>query len=192
MKFIFTMLVVTLVLTAIGGIFYGGYLGLVYLWQIYAGLGEVIRIILLSAMATVMLAAFVIAGAIKTARSMAQMMQLKEPKLRLYQSLIEVYIPVFKASTQPSHQALRDSLDALWTDLQILSTSRVLDCHTRLEAAIYDRQPSKQIEELFQKLIKAIRRDLGHGTHYDETKLKILLNSAASDDGGRSSPGVSI
>jgi hypothetical protein len=173
MKSLFTFIGVLIVLAAIGALCYGGYLGLVYLWQVYAGLEELVRIVLLSAMAVVLLSAFIIAGAIKASGQTARKSQLNDAKLRLYQSLVEAYKPYFADSEQTSQQTMAGvcaSLDALQAEMQVLSASSVLESHGKLEAALRNREAQQLVEEMFQKLVNAIRRDLGHGAHYDESR----------------------
>ncbi|MDH3469535.1 MAG: hypothetical protein OES26_27230 [Gammaproteobacteria bacterium] len=190
MKSFFTLIVALAVIAAIGALLYGGYLGLIYLWQVYAGLDEVIRIVLLSAMAAVLLSAFVIAGAIKSAGQAAVRNQMGEAKLGLYKSLVEAYATYFTASDQSSPATIFAKLEALQAELQILSSSSVLESHGRLAAALRDRQPRERIEDLFRKLVKNIRRDMGHGAQYDESRLKFLITTSGPGDQGRVSPGV--
>ena len=158
MKSLFTFIGVLIVLAAIGALCYGGYLGLVYLWQVYAGLEELVRIVLLSAMAVVLLSAFIIAGAIKASGQAARKSLLNDARLRLYKSLVEAYKPYFADSEQTSQQTMTEvcaSLDALQAELQILCAGGVLENHGKLEAALRNRQPQEQIEDLFQKLVKS-------------------------------------
>jgi hypothetical protein len=181
MKPLFTFIGVLIVLVTIGALCYGGYLGLVYLWQVYAGLEELVRIVLLSAMAVVLLSAFIIAGAIKASGQTARKSQLNDAKLRLYQSLVEAYKPYFADSEQTSQQTMAGicaSLDALQAEMQVLSASSVLESHGNLEAALRNREAQRLVEEMFQKLVKAIRRDLGHGAQDDESQLKFLITAA--------------
>ena len=113
MKSITTFIGVLLVLTALAALCYGGYLGLVYLWQVYAGLDVVVRVVLLSAMAVMLLSALVVAGAIKSAGLAASRRPLAAARLRLYRSLVESCRPLFAPGERPQRQACAEALAGL-------------------------------------------------------------------------------
>ncbi len=194
MKSLFTLIGVFIVLAAMGALFYGGYLGLIYLWEVYAGLDEVIRIVLLSAMAAFLLSAFVIAAAIKSAGQAAHKSQLSEPKLRLYEALVESCRPVFAPADRPAQRAYAGalaSLAAIDAEMQILAAGPVLATYGKLAAALRDRDDPKQINSLWQRLVKSIRRDLGHGSSYDETKFKLMIVARPLESRTQPQPGAS-
>ena len=181
MKSLFTLIGILIVIAAVGALFYGGYLGAVYLLHVFAELETVIRIVLLSVGAVMLISALIVAGAIKTASFAANTGQLVDAKLRLYKSLVEIYKPYFVSPDQPPHQVYSDvltNLSEIKTEMQILSGGTVLGIHQKLEAALQNRDDGEQVKILFQKLIKSIRRDLGHGSNFDESKLTFLINSS--------------
>jgi hypothetical protein len=194
MKSFFTLIGVVFTLTAIGAFCYGGYLAIVYLWQVYAGMDTSVRIILLSAMATVLIGALIIAGAIKTS-GISSDKTLLDAKLRLYMSLVAAYKALFTSRDQPSQQIYSDvltSLSMIESDMQILSAAAVLENHEKLETALHSREGRDRVNELFQNLIKSIRRDLGHAPSHIESKLNFLVQTSRLEKSDRTSPDVSL
>jgi hypothetical protein len=178
MKSLYTLTGILIVITAIGALFYGGYLGLIFLWQVFAELEFVVRTVLLSAMSVIVIGALIVASAIKTAGASEGKQQLAIRKLDLYKSLIDIYKPVFESAEPASHLQHSDVLSklrALDTEMQLLSVSQVLTLHSKLTSALQNRENHEQTDSLFRQLIKAIRRDLGQAPGYDESKLKFLL-----------------
>lgn len=64
-------------------------------------------------------------------------------------------------------------------ELQILSAGAVLENYAKLEAALHNREQPGKINQLIEKLIKSIRRELAHGSGHDETRLKFLVTPKA-------------
>lgn len=181
MKSLFTLAGVLLGIAAIVAVFYGGYLAIVYLWQVYSELDAVVRIVLLSTMAAVLIGALLIAGAIKASGLAANRGQLMEAKLRLYKSLVEICEPYFASIDQSQKQTYAEMLDKLSeieAEMQILSAGPVLESYGKLETAFRNRDEGEQARKLFQKLIIDIRRDLGHAPNYNESKRKFLVTSS--------------
>lgn len=194
MKLLFTLLGAFIAVTAIGVLFYGGYLAIVYLWQVYAGIDMSVRIILLSAMATVLLSALIIAGSIKTS-GMPLNRTLLDAKLRLYMSLVETYKSFLTSRDQPSQQLHSDvltSLSKMESDMQILAAAAVLEKHEKLETALRNRDRQDHVNTLFQNLIKSIRNDLGHAPSHIESKLSFLVQTTRLEKPDRTGPDVSV
>lgn len=180
MKVISTLFVIFLVLAAIGGLFYGGYVAIGYLWNVYSELEVVTRVALLSSMAVVLLGSLIIAGAVKTVAETGTKGKLTEAKLILYISLVGLYEQYISGSQQPAQQTQTETitkLSELEAELLILASSAVIDVHGKLKAAVKNRGKSEKLAVLFQQFVKSIRRDLGHGPNYDESKLKFLVTS---------------
>ena len=191
MKSIFT---IVLVLTVIGAIFYGGYYAIDSLWLLYSELESVVRIVLLSSMAVVLVGSFIVAGAIKTMAFANNKGRLMEAKLNLYKSLVALYEQYVSNEKQPSQKEKTEiltSLKKLESEMLILASSSVLSIHGKLETELHDQQGREKLVSLFQQLIKSIRRDLGHGKNYDETKLKFLINSEKLENNQQPDPDVS-
>jgi hypothetical protein len=194
MKSFFTLTGVVFALTAIGALFYGGYLAIVYLWQIYAEIDTSVRIILLSAMATVLVSALIIAGAIKTS-GIPSDKTLLDAKLRLYRTLVETYKTFLTSVDQPSQQLYSDvltSLSKVESDMQILAAAAVLEKHEKLETALQNRDGQDRVNALFQNLIKSIRNDLGHAPGYIESRLSFLVQSGRQENPDRSGADASV
>lgn len=100
-------------------------------------------------------------------------------RLDIYNSVAQSY-QQYMTSTGPSAQQLKteslERLNGFETDLMILASSAVIEAHRKLQVA-QGEYDAEAFALLFQQLIKSIRRDLGHGSHYDESKLKFLMNS---------------
>ena len=181
MKSLTTFIGVLIVLSAIGALFYGGYLAIGYVWQLFFELDATPRLILLSSFAVFLLGCFIVAGALKSDVRAARKRNLQEAKLQLYKSLIESYRPCFEEGVEPDYQLYKDTLnklDELQVDMQIVSSNAVIEAHQRLSTALANRDEQDRLNSLFQQLIKNVRQDLGHGSGYDETRLKFLLLSS--------------
>ena len=180
MKSILTLIAVIVVLGIISALFYGAFNVIGYLWSIYSELELVVRIVLLSSMAVVLVGSFIVAGAIKTMALTNNKGRLMEAKLNLYKSLVGLYEQYISNEKQPSQKEKSEiliSLKELESEMLILASSSVLGIHGKLETELHDQHCREKLISLFQQLIKSIRRDLGHGKNYDETKLKFLINS---------------
>ena len=194
MKSIFTLTGALVAIAAVGTVFYAGYLAIVYLWHVYAELDTVVRIILLSIMVTLMIAALIISGAIKTVGLTASK-GLSGAKLQLYKSMVEAYKPYFSYLGQPSQQCCSEVLTRLTefeAEAQILSAGDVLGIHRKLESALRNGDERDQVDKLFQNLIKSIRRDLGHAPSHIESKLSFLVQTTRLEKPDRTGPDVSV
>lgn len=195
MKAILTLFGVILVLTVIAACFYGCYLAIDYIWSLYMELDSVIRLILLSSMAAIVFGCLIIAGAIKTAVQKSNKGRLMEAKFQLYKSLVELYKPFFASPQQPLQQMYSEVLAGLAeieSEMQILSAGAVLEIYGKLECAMRDSEGWDRVNNIFQSLIKSIRRDLGYAPNYNESKLSYLVPSTRVENSDRPSPGVSL
>ncbi|MCP4494534.1 MAG: hypothetical protein GY820_45630 [Gammaproteobacteria bacterium] len=195
MKSLLTLTGILLVLAAIGAFFYAGYIGAIYLWQVYAELDAVIRIVLLSIMSVGLITALILAAAIKTTSTASTKGQLFEAKRQLYKTLVEGLKPFFATPDQLSQQdysQVQDNLHGIMAEIQILASAAVLDSVSKLEIALGDRHDAEAIIAVIEKLVKNIRRDLGHGANYDETRLKYLVSSRTEESMERTNPGVGV
>ncbi len=190
MKTSIVFAIVMLVLAVIGAIFYGGYYAVGYLWGLYASLDVVIRIVLLSSVAALLIGSLIIAGAVKASTRAAKKARLMEAKLNLYKSLVRLYEQSI-TNPQEGKTEILEKLSKLKSEVLILASSSVLNIHGKLESYLNGHQEDNELTDLYQQLIKCIRRDLGHSPIYDESKLKLFITSCqhknadrhGSDDG---------
>ena len=136
----------------------------------------------------------IISAAIKSAAQTKKQGHLIEVKLALYKLLVKLYEQYITNSKQPSQKEKSEiltSLKELESEMLILASSSVLSIHGKLETGLHDQQDREKLVSLFQQLIKNIRRDLGHGKNYDETKLKFLINSEQFKNNQHPDPDVS-
>ena len=179
MKTIFTMFGVLLALSVLGAGLYGGYLAAGYLWDFYADLDAVIRLVLLSSMTALLLASMIVAGSIRKAAQLNSNSRLMKSKLNLYKSVVEAYQQYPSMLHAPTQQTRTESiarLHQLETELAILASGPVIEAHRKLQVALEEKQEDN-FARLFQQLVKSIRRDLGHGSGYDESKLRFLMQA---------------
>ena len=189
MKTSLALVVFMLVLAVLGAIFYGGYYAIAYLWDLYASMDAVIRIVLLSSMAALLAGSLIVAGAVKASSQAAGKDRLLEAKLNLYMSLIGLY-EQYIARPQQGTAEILSRLSRLDSEVMILASNSVLSIHGKLESAINNHADGKILSDLFQQLIKSIRRDLGHGPIYDDSKLKCLITSSQVGNADSSNPGI--
>lgn len=192
MKSIMTLFGVLIVLATIAAVFYGGYLTIGYIWQLYAGLEATLRLILLSIFAVFLLGCLIVSGAIKSSAQIKFKGQLAESKIDLYKSLVGLYEQYFYGteSGMGSEKNLLTNLAALNADLTVIAGSAVIESHRKLEAALSHSEDSDKSQVLYQQLIKKMRLDLGHGTHIDESKLKFLVTRVQAGQSGTAGHGV--
>jgi len=191
MKTSLVLVIVILVLAVFGGIFYGGYYAVGYLWDLYASLDAVIRIVLLSSMAVLLIGSLIIASAVKASALAASKDSLREAKLNLYKSLLGLY-EQYIANPQQGTAEILAKLGKLESEVLILASNSVLNIHGKLQSALNSHEDEKILTDLLQQLIKSIRRDLGHGPIYDDSKLKCLITPGQVENKDSTGTGVSI
>jgi uncharacterized protein YciI len=136
----------------------------------------VVHLVLLSSMAALLLASMIVAASIKKAAQLNSSGRLMQAKLKIYQSVIEVYRHYLGVELQPSPAELVARLNQLEAELTILASGPVIEAHRKLQVALEEKQEDN-FAWLFQQLVKSIRRDLGHGSGYDESKLRFLMQA---------------
>ena len=191
MKTSLILIIVILVLAVFGGIFYGGYHAVDYLWGLYASLDAVIRIVLLSSMAALLAGSLIIARAVRASAQAVSKDRMMEAKLDLYRSLLGLYEQYFDSPQQEKTEIV-SKLARLESDVMILASNSVLNIHGKLKSALNSYEDEKKLAELLQQLIKSIRRDLGNGAIYDDSRLKYLLTPGQVDNKDSTSTGVTI
>ena len=185
MKTIFTMFGVLVALGALGAGLYGCYLAAGYLWNLYTNLDAVIRLVLLSSMVALLLASMIVAGSIRKAAELNSSSRLMEAKLNLYKAVVEAYQQYPGVLHTPTQQTRAESiarLQQIETELAILASAPVIEAHRKLQVALETKQEDN-FAPLLQLLVKSIRRDLGHGSGYDESKLRFLIQAERETHG---------
>lgn len=170
---------VLLALGALGAALYGCYLAAGYLWTFYADMDAVVRLVLLSSMAALLLASMIVAASIKKAAQLNCNSRLMKAKLNLYKSVVEAYQQYPGALHAPTQQTWTEPtarLHQLEAELTILASGPVIEAHRKLQVVLEEKQEDN-FAPLFQQLVKSIRRDLGHGPGYDESKLRFLMQA---------------
>ena len=81
-------------------------------------------------------------------------------------------------------------LDELESEVLILSGNSVLNIHGKLKSALNKHEDGKILADLLQQLIKSIRRDLGNGPVYDDSKLMDLISSGHVENTDSSGTGI--
>jgi flagellar motor component MotA len=192
MKSLLTITGVLVFLAALAAGLYGCYLALGSLWNLYMELDAVIRLVLLSSIATLLIAATIIGGSIKKAVSVNNKGQLVKAKLELYKPVIQSYQQYIKAIYPLTQQVQTESLaklNDLDIEMMVLASSPVMDAHHKLHNALGSHQ-DENLALLLQQLIKAMRRDLGHGVDYGKSRQEFL--GAAEPAGNAQHPSHGI
>lgn len=183
MKSIMTFIVVVIVLAAIAFVFYGGYLALVYIWHLFDGLDDTLRLTLLSSFVVFLLGCLIIASALKSAAQTQLNAQLSGAKIGLYKSMVglyDEYFSVMLADVKNAHQDMQPELKAMNAEFNVVAGGSVIDCYRKLEQSIRGHQSEEKQVANYQQLIKKMRQDLGHTTNLDETRLN-FFNQAAEN-----------
>ena len=194
MKSLMTFIGVLIVLAAIAAVFYGGYLAIGYVWQLYAGLDATLRLTLLSSFAVFLVGCFVLAGAIKLSAQVKNKGHLAEVKINLYKTLVDLYesyLSGSQATTAQSQNEIQIRLGELNADMTLVACSSVIEAHRKLEAAVSHHEDDDKLQPLYQQLIRKMRHDLGHGTNIEETRLRFLVTSGQPAQSGSAGHGVS-
>jgi hypothetical protein len=185
MKSLMTFIVVVIVLSAIASVFYGGYLALVYIWQLFDSMDSTLRLILLSSFTVFLLGCLIIAGALKSAAQSKLKAQLSEAKIALYKTIVEVYETYFSAlqdGIKAEQQQALHKLQAKAAELNVVAGSAVIECYRKLDQSILNHESENSQSSQYQQLIKKMRQDLGHTPNLDETRLKFLtLNKQTAE-----------
>lgn len=178
MKSIVTIIGVLIVLASIGALLYGGYHGINYLWAVYARLDDVIRIVLLSGIAVIVLASVIIASAFKKSAESAARNSLLVTKLALYKQLFAVYDEIVKLKNNGEKINASEyigKLARLKSELVLLGSGSVLETHRKLENLLSaNSEDYNKLNGLLNQLVKNIRRDLGHRQSLEENKIKLF------------------
>lgn len=190
MKTVFTMFGVLLALGLLGAALYACYLAAGYLWAYYADLDAVVRLLLLSAMAALLFGCMLVAAAIKRAAQISVHGRLQEARFALYKSVVDAYRQCTDTAHQPAQSELFDGLNRLEAELTILASGAVIEAQRKLRSA-FENHETEAVEPLFHQLVKCIRRDLGHGSGYDESRLKFFLSYERRAPAGSEVQGVS-
>ncbi len=192
MKSIMTLIVVLIVVSIIGTVFYAGFLSIGYIWQLFAELESTLRLVLLSSLAVFMVGCFIVAGAIKKSAQTQLKIELMESKIELYKSLCALYERYFSSNDSAinNQQDMLESLDAIKTEFNLIADSSVIEVYRKLESALMKTVEYNEQLALYQQLIIKMRKDLGHGTHIDESRLKFLVS--INKDGKADSEGHGV
>lgn len=178
MKSIMTFIVITIVLSAIAAMFYGGYLALVYIWHLFDGLDSILRLVLLSSFTVFLLGCFIISGALKSAAQTKLKAQLSEAKIELYKTMVEIYEAYFsalQAGINADQQQALHKLQDKAAELNVVAGSAVIECFRKLDQSILNHESESSQSSHYQQLIKKMRQDLGHTSNLDETRLNFLI-----------------
>ena len=173
-----TFIVVAIVLAAVALVFYGGYLAIGFIWQLFYGIDSTLRLILISSFSVFLFGCFIIMGALKSAAQTKLKAQLSEAKINLYKTLVglyEVYFSALQSGVKNSQQDTLLKLEEINAELSIIAGSTVIESHRKLKKAVQRQESAELLATLNQQLIKKIRQDLGHTPNLDETRLKFLI-----------------
>jgi len=189
MKSITTFLAVVFVLAVMASVFYGGYLAIVYIWQLFSGIDATLRLILLSSFAVFLLGCFIIAGALKSASQTKLKAQLTEAKIGLYKTLLGLHdarLSALQSGGGTSQADILLKLEDINAEINMVAGGSVIASHRKLEQAISRQESGESISVLHQQLVKKMRQDLGHAPNLDESRLRFLvINQKISESANR-------
>ncbi|HRF06661.1 MAG: hypothetical protein AW09_000667 [Candidatus Accumulibacter phosphatis] len=164
MKTIMTFSGVLLVLAAIAAIFYGGYVAIEQVWQLFMALDATLRLVALSSLVVVLLGALIIGGAIRSVAQGAERARLFDARLALYRGLLEHYENLLSAASASERAQQASALESLQVDIALLASRQIMDARQRLERAIESGADRDAMQSGFRRLVVEMRRDLGHRT----------------------------
>lgn len=194
MKSLMTFIGVMIAFAAIVAVFFGGYLAISYVWQVYADLDATLRLILLSSFAVFLVGCFVLAGAIKLSAQLKNKGHLAEAKIALYKTMLDLYesyLSVSQAATAQSQNDLQIKLGELHAAMTLVADSSVIEAHRKLVAAVGNREDNDKLQPLYQQMISIMRQDLGHGKTIEEARLRFAVTSANAAHSSSAGHGVS-
>ena len=169
MKTLTGFLIVILILALVAALFYGGYYAVQALWMYFSKLDFIVRIILLSGIASVLLASLIIAAAIRSSAKITAGGSVVKEKIELYKKLIEIHFSSKNAGVE---------LEKLRPDVVLLASGPVLEVFEKLlSIPKVDNNHESKLNGLYSQLIRNIRHDLGHRSTIGDSRIKQLLAS---------------
>ena len=188
MKSLVNALAVVIVMAILAACAYGLYWGGGYLWERIGELEATTRVVLLTAVAALLLAALIVAAGLRSAARGIGQGRLLEHRLDLYRELFDRHRCALTVAEGHRGERAPEALDF---ELSLLAGASVMDAHFRLCEAVRDPAASpRKSEAALAELLKAMRRDLGHAQSLDEAKLDELVFADAerAQGGGMPSP----
>lgn len=187
MKSLVNLLAAAIVIMVLAALAYGLCWSGGHLWARLGELEAATRIVLLTAVAGGLLAALIVAAGLRSAaRGLAQG-RLLEDRLDLYRELFDRHHAALRMQGCPAERAP----EALDLELGLLAAGSVIDAHSRLVAARNDPEADPQTRASgLSRLLKAMRRDLGHAQGLDDGKLDALSLLRAGDSSADALPGA--
>jgi hypothetical protein len=178
-----TVLVVAIMLGILAGLVYGLFWAGGYGWARLAELDGGTRTVLLTAVASVLLASLIVAGALRVAGRTVGRTRLLREKLALYQEILGHYRDGLAEGGASDPDPLPDDLEA---ELLLLGTPGVLVARANLVDTWRnpDASPHERMRSL-AALTKAMRRDLGHPESIEEFRLDHFASDEPEADYNR-------
>lgn len=169
MKTLSGLLLVVLGFAILAGLIYGGYYLVETLWTYYTALEFTVRVILLSAMASIFFAAVIVAASIKSSAKIALTSPVISEKIALYKKLIEIQFSTNGASK---------GLEQLRPTAVLLASGSVLEIVEKIiSLADDDNNYDGKLNGLYSQLIKNIRLEMGHKSTIGDPKIQQLFTA---------------
>ncbi len=157
----------------------GVYHGSSYLWDYYLVLDVELRTVLLTGVGALLVAAMIVASALRYAARTRARSGLIEPKRLLYIELTDLYRRALVHGDHTAgavHDETTAELERLEPALLMLASASVYKSHVELKAAIEAGQwDTDGAEKLFKRFVADARKDLRRPRLYEETRLDIEL-----------------
>lgn len=171
-----SLLLMATVLLVLGtGLYYSGR----HLWDLYLMLDFTLRIVMAASAAVILLSALIVAAGFRMGSRIQAKSQLSAVRHELFATVIDHYRMAFDALRQGQTKRRNEAFEALHqmdTDLALLAGGPALKAHGHLmEAIASTAMDQKQLDHLLLDLMRAFRRDLGHGYAHEESLLTEML-----------------
>lgn len=172
MKTLTGLLTLLLAIIIIGAVAYGGYYAVGYLISLYSQQEGTVQAILVTVFGSLVITAFIISHAIGRNTDIRIKESMIEPKLVLYNTLLQI----LELDTLHAKQA---QFADYQTDILLLANEEVIELLDKIDRSSEQALGSDAVlYRLYQQLVKAMRRDLGHKASYRIYAIDNLLTNS--------------
>lgn len=174
MKSLGNILAFTLILSLIAAIIYFMYQGSLLVWANIDVLSHSNKVILISAMVTMLLTALVLAFGMRSAAQIAARGKLAKRRHALYVHIFSIMRALIDKNSSASQQQLTEELARTHADFVIVASTASVKAYLAFQQTL-EKGEHDLLEPCFQAVWKSLRKDLGFHDDFDVIDIKSLI-----------------
>ena len=174
MKTLVNLTAMVLVIALLVGLGYGVFWSYGHFGEVYGILQPAQKIILFTALLGGLFCVLILVGGIRSAARIGAQGRLLDRKVDLYRNLLSGYGSLLASNRRLDSRLdqAADAIESLGFELTLIAGSKVIAANERLQKVVQlDQSEAGMVEEARLALVAAMRRELGHGSDGDETRL---------------------